>query len=155
FVADGRANWVRVLGPDGKQLGRFGEKGTAPGQFQMPHMLCVDSRGDVYVAEVTNKRVQKFTTRAADPWLGEKVLATKAGVTLTETGKDGKPVTLPVRHIVYTVVAEDGHRVRVNYPGGSVGEPVTPGFPSRRGLPRRRSASPGGRSARRRGARGP
>ena len=60
FVADGRANWVRVLGPGGKPLGRFGEKGTAAGQFQMPHMLCVDSRGDVYVAEVTNKRIQKF-----------------------------------------------------------------------------------------------
>src|SRR5438477_295529 len=25
FVADGRAGWVRVLGPDGKPLGRFGE----------------------------------------------------------------------------------------------------------------------------------
>ncbi len=61
FVADGRAGVVRVLGPDGKSLGRWGEKGTAAGQFQMPHMLCVDSRGDVYVAEVTNKRVQKFT----------------------------------------------------------------------------------------------
>ncbi len=61
FVADGRANWVRVLGPDGKAVGRFGEKGVAPGQFRMPHMLCVDSRGDVYVAEVTGKRVQKFT----------------------------------------------------------------------------------------------
>jgi DNA-binding beta-propeller fold protein YncE len=61
FVADGRANWVRVLGADGKPLGRFGEKGTAAGQFQMPHMLCVDSRGDVYVAEVTGKRIQKFT----------------------------------------------------------------------------------------------
>ncbi|MFO0796150.1 MAG: peptidyl-alpha-hydroxyglycine alpha-amidating lyase family protein [Gemmataceae bacterium] len=66
FVADGRANCVRVLGPDGKAVGRFGEKGTAAGQFQLPHMLCVDSRGDVYVAEVTNKRVQKFTARAAD-----------------------------------------------------------------------------------------
>ena len=62
FVADGRANWVRVLGPDGKPLGRFGEKGDAAGQFQLPHMLCVDSRGDVYVAEVTNKRIQKFAT---------------------------------------------------------------------------------------------
>lgn len=61
FVADGLANWVRVLGPDGKPVGRFGEKGTGPGQFQLPHMLCVDSRGDVYVAEVNGKRVQKFT----------------------------------------------------------------------------------------------
>jgi DNA-binding beta-propeller fold protein YncE len=61
FVADGRANWVRVLGADGMSLGRFGEKGTAAGQLQLPHMLCVDSRGSVYVAEVTNKRIQKFT----------------------------------------------------------------------------------------------
>ena len=51
------------LGPDGKSVGRFGETGAAAGQFQMPHMLCVDSRGDVYVAEVNNKRIQKFTAR--------------------------------------------------------------------------------------------
>jgi tetratricopeptide (TPR) repeat protein len=106
-----------VLGPDGKSLGRFGEKGTAAGQFQMPHMLCADSRGDVYVAEVNNRRVQKFTAPSVGPWLGQKVLARKAGASLTDTGKDGKPITLPVRHLVYTVVAEDGDRVRVNYPG--------------------------------------
>jgi hypothetical protein len=61
FIADGRANWVRVLGADGKSLGRFGEKGTAAGQLLLPHMLCVDSRGSVYVADVTNKRIHKFT----------------------------------------------------------------------------------------------
>jgi DNA-binding beta-propeller fold protein YncE len=61
FVADGRANWVRVLGADGKSLGRFGEKGTAAGQLQLSHMLCVDSHGSVYVAEVTNKGIQKST----------------------------------------------------------------------------------------------
>ena len=63
LVADGRAGWVRVLSLEGKSLGRWGEKGTMAGQFQMPHMLCVDSRGDVYVAEVTNKRIQKFAAR--------------------------------------------------------------------------------------------
>jgi DNA-binding beta-propeller fold protein YncE len=63
FVADGRAAWIRVLDADGKPVGRWGEKGTGPGQFQMPHMLCVDSRGAVYVAEVTGKRVQKFVPR--------------------------------------------------------------------------------------------
>jgi DNA-binding beta-propeller fold protein YncE len=63
FVADGVANWVKVLGPDGKALGRFGEKGTAPGQLQLPHMLCVDSHGDVYVTEINGKRVQKFSAR--------------------------------------------------------------------------------------------
>jgi DNA-binding beta-propeller fold protein YncE len=60
FVADGRANWVTVLDLNGNSLGRFGEAGTAPGQFKLPHMLCVDTRGAVYVAEVDNKRIQKF-----------------------------------------------------------------------------------------------
>jgi DNA-binding beta-propeller fold protein YncE len=60
FVADGRANWIKVLDLDGKSLGRFGQKGSGGGQFTMPHMLCVDSRGAVYVAEVNGKRLQKF-----------------------------------------------------------------------------------------------
>ncbi|OWK38250.1 NHL repeat domain protein [Fimbriiglobus ruber] len=60
FVADGRAGWIRVLGPDGKLLGRWGEPGAAAGRGPMPHMLCVDSHGDVYVAAVTGKRIQKF-----------------------------------------------------------------------------------------------
>lgn len=69
FVADGRAeaNWVTVLDLDGKRLGRFGEKGSGPGQFNLPHMLCVDSRGAVYVAEVNGKRFQKFEPRKAMP----------------------------------------------------------------------------------------
>ncbi len=60
YVAGGRANWVRVLGPDGKPVGRWGGKGIDPGQFLLPHVLCVDSRGSVYVAEVGGKRVQRF-----------------------------------------------------------------------------------------------
>jgi DNA-binding beta-propeller fold protein YncE len=63
FVADGRSHWVTVLDTNGKSLGRFGEAGTAPGQFKLPHMLCVDSKGAVYVAEVENKRIQKFEPR--------------------------------------------------------------------------------------------
>ncbi len=60
FVADGRAHWVNVLDLNGKTLGRIGEKGAGPGQFNLPHMLCVDSKGSVYVAEVNGKRVQKL-----------------------------------------------------------------------------------------------
>ena len=39
------------------------EKGTGAGQFSLPHMLTVDSRGAVYVAEVTSRRVQKFVPK--------------------------------------------------------------------------------------------
>ena len=51
---------ARVLDANGKSLGRWGEVGSAPGQFKLPHMLCVDSKAAVYVTEVDNKRLQKF-----------------------------------------------------------------------------------------------
>ncbi len=63
LLADGVANWVKVMDLGGKTLGRFGEKGSGPGQFQLPHMLCADSKGAVYVTEITGKRVQKFVPR--------------------------------------------------------------------------------------------
>jgi DNA-binding beta-propeller fold protein YncE len=63
FLADGRAHWVKVLDLHGKALGRWGEKGAGAGQFRLPHMLCVDSQGAVYVAEVDGRRVQKFVPR--------------------------------------------------------------------------------------------
>ncbi len=63
FVADGRAHWIQVINLEGRALGRFGEKGKSPGQFELPHMFCVDSDGAVYVAEVTNKRIQKLVAK--------------------------------------------------------------------------------------------
>jgi DNA-binding beta-propeller fold protein YncE len=63
LVADGRANEINVLNLQGKVLGRWGEKGSAAGQFNLPHWICVDSQGAVYVAEVTGQRVQKFEAK--------------------------------------------------------------------------------------------
>ncbi len=63
FLADGRAHWVRVLDREGRPLGRWGEKGALPGQFNLPHAVCVDSKGAVYVVEITGQRVQKFVPR--------------------------------------------------------------------------------------------
>jgi DNA-binding beta-propeller fold protein YncE len=53
---------VSMFSLTGETLGRFGTPGDAPGQFRdHPHGLCVDSRGDLYVAEVTPpRRFQKF-----------------------------------------------------------------------------------------------
>lgn len=63
LVADGRAHGVNVLDLRGKRLGGWGEKGMEPGQFNVPHWICADSQGAIYVAEVTGKRVQKFVAR--------------------------------------------------------------------------------------------
>lgn len=45
---------VSVFAADGRLLARFGggDNPTAPGDFFAPHGICIDSRGDVYVAEV-------------------------------------------------------------------------------------------------------
>lgn len=63
LVADGRGNVVRLLDEQGKPVARFGEKGTGVGQFTMPHWLCMDRQGAIYVAEVSGKRVQKFVPK--------------------------------------------------------------------------------------------
>ena len=60
YVADGRASKVIVMKLDGTVLEEWGEKGTEPGNFIMPHGVAVADDGTVYVAEVGGKRLQKF-----------------------------------------------------------------------------------------------
>jgi len=47
---------VEVFSPEGTLLTRFGEaeEGEEPGKFIAPHGIAVDSRGDVYVGEVSH-----------------------------------------------------------------------------------------------------
>jgi DNA-binding beta-propeller fold protein YncE len=44
----------------GKILSSFGRVGHFPGEFDQPHGIAVDSKGNVYVAENRGKRIQKF-----------------------------------------------------------------------------------------------
>jgi DNA-binding beta-propeller fold protein YncE len=64
WVADARAHQVLELDAEGKVVRRMGEKGTDPGQFMTPHMLEFDASGDLYVAEVDGRRLQKFVRKA-------------------------------------------------------------------------------------------
>ena len=53
-------------------LDSFGQWGSAPGDFGTLHHMDVDSRGNLYVTEVTplepvNRRVQKFTLMGMRP----------------------------------------------------------------------------------------
>ncbi len=65
FVADGRAGQVLLLDEKGKVRHRWGRIGTGVGQFQMPHMLGFNAGGDLFVAEVNGRRVQKFVRKSA------------------------------------------------------------------------------------------
>ena len=61
YVAEAQQR-ISIYSLDGELLSRWGEKGSAPGQFSdSPHGVCVDSRGDLYVCEVISQgRMQKF-----------------------------------------------------------------------------------------------
>jgi DNA-binding beta-propeller fold protein YncE len=63
FVATGRENDILCLNASGRVSKRWGRKGTAPGEFDLPHMLSFDATGNLYVAEVGGLRLQKFVKK--------------------------------------------------------------------------------------------
>jgi DNA-binding beta-propeller fold protein YncE len=68
YNADGSNNYVwTLLRKTGAILGTFGRNGRNAGQFHWVHNLAVDSKGNMYTAEVdTSKRVQKFRNNDSD-----------------------------------------------------------------------------------------
>src|SRR3989442_1170345 len=61
YVSDGYGNSrVHKFAPNGALLLSWGEPGTDPGQFNIPHNICCDPDGWVYVADRENHRVQVF-----------------------------------------------------------------------------------------------
>jgi DNA-binding beta-propeller fold protein YncE len=61
YVSDGYANArVHKYSPDGRHLLSWGGPGCDPGQFNLPHNVCCDEAGWVYVADRENHRIQVF-----------------------------------------------------------------------------------------------
>jgi DNA-binding beta-propeller fold protein YncE len=61
FISDGYGNSrVHKYAADGRHVMSWGEPGTDPGQFNLPHNIATDADGLVYVADRENHRVQIF-----------------------------------------------------------------------------------------------
>jgi len=62
YIADGMGNTNRVAkyDKDGKFIRQWGSTGSENGQFNGVKSLAVDAQGNVYVADVGNKRIQVF-----------------------------------------------------------------------------------------------
>lgn len=64
FVADG--HWsgatprIVKFSPDGTFIKSWGKRGAAPGEFELPHALAMDSVGRLFVGDHGNRRVQVF-----------------------------------------------------------------------------------------------
>jgi streptogramin lyase len=74
YVADGHGGEsnARVVkfSKDGKFIKAWGKKGSAPGEFNVPHAIATDSKGRVFVGDRENKRVQIFDAEGnfIDEW---------------------------------------------------------------------------------------
>ncbi|MCU1325055.1 MAG: hypothetical protein JWN34_425 [Bryobacterales bacterium] len=62
LIADGEGPNTRVVrfSKNGKFLQWWGGAGAGPGQFNVPHSIAVDRKGNIYVADRANNRIQIF-----------------------------------------------------------------------------------------------
>ena len=64
FVADGHGgdSNARIVkfSKDGSFIKTWGKKGSAPGEFDVPHAIAMDSKGRLFVGDRDNRRIQIF-----------------------------------------------------------------------------------------------
>jgi len=63
FVSQGHGQGKSELlkfSKDGKLIKRWGQTGTAPGEFDQPHALAFDAKGRLFVGDRNNNRIQIF-----------------------------------------------------------------------------------------------
>ncbi len=61
YISDGYGNSrVAKVDKDGNWVKSWGKRGTAPGEFHTPHSIAVDARGNIYVGDRENRRIQIF-----------------------------------------------------------------------------------------------
>jgi|HubBroStandDraft_1064217.scaffolds.fasta_scaffold27040_3 sugar lactone lactonase YvrE len=64
FVADGHGGETNArvvkFSKDGTFIKAWGKKGSAPGEFNIPHTIAFDSKGRVFIGDRGNNRIQIF-----------------------------------------------------------------------------------------------
>jgi len=61
FISDGYINSrVAKVDKDGNWIKSWGERGDKPGEFNTPHTIAADAKGNIYVGDRFNRRIQVF-----------------------------------------------------------------------------------------------
>ena len=73
YIADGYGNArVHKFSADGEHLFSWGEPGSGPGEFRLPHAIAIDEDDRVLIADRENSRIQVFspTGEYLTEWVG-------------------------------------------------------------------------------------
>jgi hypothetical protein len=66
YISDGYINSrVAKVDRNGKWLKSWGDRGAKPGEFNTPHSIAADAKGNIYVADRGNRRIQVFDGEGA------------------------------------------------------------------------------------------
>ena len=61
YISDGYVNSrVAKISKDGDWIKSWGQRGKGPGEFNTPHSIAADAKGNIYVADRFNRRIQVF-----------------------------------------------------------------------------------------------
>src|SRR5467141_139998 len=72
FTSDDPNGQIHVIHrSDGELVGSFGRVGRGPGEFENLHNIAIDSKGNIYTAEVQGQRVQRFLYKGGLPAVGQ------------------------------------------------------------------------------------
>ena len=106
FVADGYANArVHKFGADGALAASWGEPGSGPGEFMLPHGACLTRSGALLIADRENDRVQAFTQDGDF----ERELPTKLiGPAVVWEGADGTLYVAEHNGGYFSILNQDG-----------------------------------------------
>lgn len=140
YVSDGYGNSrVHKYDPKGRLITSWGEPGTDPGCFNIPHNIAADATGRVYVADRENSRVQIFDTDgtylgqlnnlhrpcglATAPGLGDWLFV---GELPTHLAVNKDVPNIGARVSVLTMKGDLVERIGGRFPGEKPGEFVAP-----------------------------
>lgn len=61
YLVDRNGSSIIILGQDGSFLGRVSGMGWKEGRLHYPSEMCINNRGEVFIADTNNHRIQIFT----------------------------------------------------------------------------------------------
>jgi len=137
YISDGYINSrVAKVDKNGRWLKSWGEPGSGPGQFNTPHSIASDAKGNIYVADRGNGRIQVFDGEGTflrqikidvpfDYASASAAIGNKPAIGATGTQAPGSPWALCItngpKQVIYAADAFPGRIYKLSLDGQVLG----------------------------------